>query len=482
MSEGGNAMKILGRTRRLILVVAVCLSASTCLARTWIVDPCGAGDFTGIQSAIGSASNFDEIVVKPGTYRESIDYRGKRITIRSEDANDRHIVEKTIIDGNGAGNTVTFARGEGDGAVISGFTIRGGTSSGILCEGIGTCPAIERCIVEANRYGIETKSAAPEVRLSIIRGNAKFGVYGSSSTGTSGPAVDLGRIRNCVISGNGGHGCCYSGNYGKALIDYCTIVGNKGCGVFATGNAMEIYVTDCIVADHCRYGYERQGQGGMAILSDNDFWSNLLGPYVEPDSTVIKSIRDNMQLNPLFELPGYWADPSKPEVIVTPKDCIGVWVEGDYHLQHRSPCIRSGSCGVTPETLTDIDGDPRVFDECADIGADEWVQGSTGEFDARWGGLWIGLAREAGAKSPTYVGYANVAIKANFKMRLHAEVTSLSAAGGDWTGWFEPDNVGPGQDFMVKLWVQGTNVNGANTLSDATKALAEVSVSAELEP
>ena len=64
------------------------------------------------------------MLVAPGTYVENINFRGKAITVASEQG-----PEVTIIDGNGAGSVVTFAGGENRSAVLRGFTVRNGANS-----------------------------------------------------------------------------------------------------------------------------------------------------------------------------------------------------------------------------------------------------------------------------------------------------------------------------------------------------------------
>ena len=48
------------------------------------MDDDGIADFASIQSAINAATNGDEIVVRPGRYRETLSFLGKAITVRSE--------------------------------------------------------------------------------------------------------------------------------------------------------------------------------------------------------------------------------------------------------------------------------------------------------------------------------------------------------------------------------------------------------------
>ena len=87
------------------------------------------GDFPTIQAAIDAAEDGDVIVVEPGTYRETIDFRGRAITVRSTAPDDPGVVAATIIDGANNGSVVTFRSGETGQSVLSGFTITGGSGT-----------------------------------------------------------------------------------------------------------------------------------------------------------------------------------------------------------------------------------------------------------------------------------------------------------------------------------------------------------------
>src|SRR6185295_17704693 len=80
-------------------------------------------DAATIQSAIDGAAAGDTVLVSPGTYVENITFRGKAITVASEQG-----PGVTIIDGNRAGSVVTFAPGENRNAVLEGFTVRNGAN------------------------------------------------------------------------------------------------------------------------------------------------------------------------------------------------------------------------------------------------------------------------------------------------------------------------------------------------------------------
>jgi len=89
--------------RVLLTLLAVLLLPALGFADTFIIPD----DFPTIQDAIDSAQNGDLVLVKPGTYNEQINFKGRAITIRSDvdcDASTHDIApDKTIIDGNVVG-------------------------------------------------------------------------------------------------------------------------------------------------------------------------------------------------------------------------------------------------------------------------------------------------------------------------------------------------------------------------------------------
>jgi hypothetical protein len=100
------------KTSSLIFACLVGLSVPASSEAAAIRVPADAGT---IQQAIDTAATGDTVLVAPGTYVETITFRGKAITVASEQG-----PEVTIIDGNRAGSVVTFASGETRGAVLQG--------------------------------------------------------------------------------------------------------------------------------------------------------------------------------------------------------------------------------------------------------------------------------------------------------------------------------------------------------------------------
>ncbi|MCP4262902.1 MAG: hypothetical protein GY774_36135 [Planctomycetes bacterium] len=243
-----------------------------------------------IQIAINDADPGDEIVVRPGVYRENISFEGKNLTLRSTDPNNSAVVAATIIESIGDESVVTFSGGEGESCVLSGFTITGGNTEnggGIYC-GDNSTPTITNCAIMNN---------------SAI--NSGGGMY----TDFSSP-----NVLNCIFSGNsaqiGGGVYCISGS---TTITNCTFAQNTAFWASGIFNFV-----------------------GSPVLTNCIFWNNS-DPEIEGSvATTYSDIRGgwagegNIDADPLF------ADPEN----------------GDFHLLTGSPCIDAGdpatSVGLEP--------------------------------------------------------------------------------------------------------------------------------------
>ncbi len=242
----------------------------------------GSEEFDRIQEAIDAAVDGDEVIVWPGRYRESIEFKGKEIVVRSV-SGDWSGVAETSIEGQGEASSyrwrpVMFSGSEGANCQLRGFTIFGGFECGIY--GNGTEASISHCHVRNNR------------------GTALGGIYD----------VD-GVIENCVIANN------VAGDSGGGLakcdgtVRNCTIVNNRaadhGGGLFDCRGVIE----NCIV-----FGNEPEYDSGMSVSSIPRF---SCYPYASGEG--------NIDVDPLFSDAGYWApDPNDPSG--------EVWVR-DYHLK-----------------------------------------------------------------------------------------------------------------------------------------------------
>jgi len=113
-------------------------------------------DVGTIQAGIDKAQGDDTVLVSPGRYNESINFKGKAITLKSEKG-----PALTIIDGYRIGDSVMKCiNGEGPSTKIDGFTITGGTGNtelygefetvggGLIC--LHSSPTVVHCIFVEN--------------------------------------------------------------------------------------------------------------------------------------------------------------------------------------------------------------------------------------------------------------------------------------------------------------------------------------------
>jgi hypothetical protein len=148
----------------LILSIIICSKLSALIID---VNMAGTADYTVIQDAINASVDGDTIRVYPGHYIENINFSGKNIVVASlyHFTGEDHYKTETIIDGDNQSSVVVIRNGESRAAVLSGFTLTGGSGFTASAEpdyavlyggGIyiqNSSPTILDCIIEGNRAG-----------------------------------------------------------------------------------------------------------------------------------------------------------------------------------------------------------------------------------------------------------------------------------------------------------------------------------------
>ncbi|MBI4547812.1 MAG: VCBS repeat-containing protein [Ignavibacteriae bacterium] len=214
-----------------------------------------------IQSAIAFARDGDTVLVSPGTYRENIDFLGKSITVASQflTTGDKGYIGQTIIQAD-SGSVVTFASAEKPVALLTGFTITGGTGTVIGLQVFGG--------------GIFVCGSSPTIHGNIITENILF----SCSNRGGGVAIkdsSFPRILANIITDNQIVGPCTWINYfgGGIWVDATSnpIIG----GTLSDGN--DIYSN---VADYIGKQLYRAGSGSV-INAQYNYW----GGSCPPDSS-----------------------------------------------------------------------------------------------------------------------------------------------------------------------------------------------------
>ena len=184
-----------------------------------VVDASGSGDYKTIDGANFNAKAGETIVVRPGTYRESLKIKSD-VRIVGEGGRSKVIVESAglpVFSFTAGSATLTglTIRIVGTGIVINGQHYRGWGA--INVEG-GT-PVIEDCDL--------TSSAGPAVHISGAGANPV--------------------IRNCTIRDSLGHGVVVG--EGQGTIEKCVIRDNTGAGVWI-GDGGNPAVRDCEIRDN----------------------------------------------------------------------------------------------------------------------------------------------------------------------------------------------------------------------------------------
>ncbi len=182
---------------------------------------------------------------------------------------------------------------------------------------------------------------------------------------------------NCVLSGNLAlqGGALFHGDNNISILTNCTITKNissYGGGIYyksmdppgpppqhpsppipsdndsnSDNPDEKVVITNCIL-------WGNEAQNGSQIYSASDNYFSISYSVVEGGWPG----EGNIDANPYFVEPGYWADVNDPNIIVEPYDPNAIWIAGDYQLKIGSPCIDAGTDAGIYE---DIDGKVRPF-------------------------------------------------------------------------------------------------------------------------
>jgi hypothetical protein len=232
--------------------------------------------FDSIREAIDVAGKGTTIFVHAGTYRETIDFLGKRIELTGFDPDDPNKAAWPVLNGDGKGPVVSFTHGEDASCLLTGLVITGGTGrsvGAIRCT--AASPTISNCLIVGNR-----------------------------ATDWNGEAV------LCTDS--------------EAAFINCTIVDNRG-GQFGAGMSLmrgHVTIVNSILWNNWPKEIVQEGDAlppiRYSVVASG--WPGL----------------GNLKTDPLFAALGRWADRSNPAVTVSASDPSATWVMGDYHLQSQA--------------------------------------------------------------------------------------------------------------------------------------------------
>jgi len=246
--------------------------------------------FDAIQQAIDAAVAGDTVIVLRGTYagdgNRDLDFKGKAITVRSEDSNDPDLV---IIDCRGTADNphraFEFHQYETPLSVLDGVTITGGyheRGGGMYC-GDGARPTVTRCTFRGNSAllgGAVYNDSSPKLTNCIFSDNSAEGgggMYNNGETSECAPALD-----NCAFYGNtassNGGGMYNLGRRARPALTRCAFVQNSvsagGGGAMRNNISANPTLTNCLFIENSAVtfgGGIRNSNSGSATLTNCTF-------------------------------------------------------------------------------------------------------------------------------------------------------------------------------------------------------------------
>jgi len=266
---------------------------------------------TTVAGALDVAADGQIVCVLPGDYAESIDFGGKQVHLLGLAG-----LEETTLSGDGETSVVTFAQGEGPGAILEGFTITGGGGA-LLGGGVrieGASPTLTRLTITENHVhgsgggvymtssaaalshlkiaqnigsqtggGIHMVSSSPTLASVVVIGNGAAdgaGIYGLAAQ----PVLQNVRIGNNAATNEGG-GMLLDSAGGLVSLDNVVIALNTAAG---RGGGVAALSTD-LTCDNCAFvSNEATGTGGAILLDGGSgvFTNTVLASNTGSDAAV----------------------------------------------------------------------------------------------------------------------------------------------------------------------------------------------------
>jgi predicted outer membrane repeat protein len=292
---------------------------------------------------------------------------------------------------------------------LDGIIISGNNRGGILCES-GSNPYLGNTLIEANTAeyggGIYCRgSSNPYIVNSVIKGNTATVWGGGICNLFSGPVLE-----NVLISDNSAEdgGGIFSMTYDtEPVFDWVSIIGNsaynQGGGIFFSNinSALSNMLIEGNTANEGGAIYCDENSvpmllnltitGNEAEVGGGIFCSRRASPVLI-NTVLWQNSPSEVYFDPEGEPVGFTASWSNIQGgeggIITNDNGVVNWLEGNidadplfvnsgdfpYAVSASSPCINTGSVDTTGLflPLSDLAGNPRIWDERIDMGAFEW--------------------------------------------------------------------------------------------------------------
>jgi len=277
------------------------------------------------------------------------------------------VVEGSILNGENArpviSNVFTSATAMNNTAVLDGFTIKNGYTTGSTYGGgisnTYASPTLRNLVVKNNKGdyggGLSTSYGSPIVTDCIFTGNVAVnsggGILNSSNSGTLAAPV----FTNCIIMGNtASAGGGISNSWVSSTFINCAVTGNTATHMSRVGGVYN-YANSSIVFSNSTIANNGSGinsyvSSGSSTLQNSIVWDNINGSYYASHS-LIKDKNDTSNGN--IDAAGLVAD----DIFTNP-------LGGDYTLKENSLAIDAGEEGFyagLDENTKDLAGNARIY-------------------------------------------------------------------------------------------------------------------------
>ena len=320
-----------------------------------------------IQDAIDEAGSGNVIVVYKDIYYETIDFKGKTVTVRSTDPDDPCVVADTIIDAENLGDTVAFSSEDVGNPLLKGLTITGGKNYNVYCYLAD--PAIRNCVITGGKYGVYCVDGVPRIYDCTIRNNSSYGIYCEHSGVMSMSEVI---IKDNVIRNNSGCGIYLDRSEWGFLvvtIENNEIYSNGTYGIYAY-NPGSTYRLQPTIKNNLIYNHTHGVKiyHSRATLYNNTIADNNARGIYHSDagSTTVTNCIVWGNGNDLYGCSATYSciqdiDPGEGNIVGDPNNPLFINPnDGNYRLGYGSPCIDAANGNVDPPT--DMFGQARIDD------------------------------------------------------------------------------------------------------------------------
>jgi predicted outer membrane repeat protein len=322
---------------RIWIVFLLFVLVSSVHARDFYVANDGSTDFVTIAEAITAAQTGDSVIVADGLYtgdgNRDLDYAGKNITVKSENGPSNCVIDCAAAPSE-PHRAFVFQNGEGQGAILQGFTIINGIADLMQGESAQGAGGAILCI-----------ESSPVIKNCILAGNTAFNGGAIAVLGNSGPfPQDNVLIMNCTFSGNRATsqgGAIYASPASQVILANSILWENTG----PFGPDLVHAEAHSFIISHCNV---------------KEPGSEMLPPAQDEPLGAVWG-QHNFDYAPGFVQSGHW------EQLDTVSFNDDYYVPGDYHLMSKvgrwdpnemawvqddqwSPCVDAGRIGDAIDT------------------------------------------------------------------------------------------------------------------------------------